>query len=92
MLTQLPGGLQVLNLKDNQFNGALDVRRLPSSMIYLFLNNNSFSGTVDLSQLPQGLEELDMSDNELSGEVFISDALFYAVYVENTKLIKRNME
>ena len=53
---------------------------------------NSFSGTVDLSQLPQALEELYLSDNELSGEVFISDALYDAVYVANTKIIKRHME
>ena len=70
----------------------MDLTRLPPNMSELDLDNNSFSGTVDLSQLPQGLTLLNLSDNKLSGEVFISDALFDAVKVENTKLIKRHMK
>ena len=60
-------------------------------MLQLHADNNCFAGTVDLSQLPQEIQGLYLSDNELSGEVFITDNLFDAVEVENTKLIKRHM-
>ena len=92
VLTQLPGGLEVLNLKYNQFNEALDLTKLPRNVAYVSLWRNSGFGTVDLSQLPHGIKGLYLSDNELSGEVFIFDALFDAVKVENTKLIKRQMK
>ena len=92
VLTELPNCLEELTLSNNEFTGCLDLTRLPSSISSLQLHNNSFSGTVDLSQLPRGLEHLDLSDNALSGEVFIPDVLFNSVNVENTKLIKRQMQ
>ena len=62
-LTQLPSGLQDLDLGSNAFSGTVDLTRLPSGLQYLFLDNNAFSGTVDLTQLPVGLFELDLTFN-----------------------------
>ena len=68
-LTQLPEGMQELDLRDNQLTGELDLTQLPGSMLRLYLYSNRFSGEINLTKLPDGMSWLSLSDNQLTGEI-----------------------
>ncbi|XP_043818090.1 receptor-like protein 13 isoform X3 [Manihot esculenta] len=70
-LLQNNGGLEILNLMNNSFNGQLEIgaKMLPS-MTYLNLARNHFEGDILFSAGDDcKLETLDLSHNNFSGEV-----------------------
>ena len=68
-LTQLPEGLQVLDLRNNNLTGEIDLTQLPDRMNFLNLSNNQLTGEINLKQLPSCMRELHLNNNHLTGEI-----------------------
>lgn len=72
-LTDLPTGLVLLGLPQNNFSGTVNLRRLPNGRrLHINLCENQFSGTLDLSSLPQSFDRLSVCLNRFSGSVNLS--------------------
>ena len=68
-LRHLPGGMQKLDLQNNQLTGEIDLTQLPDRMGGLGLNCNQLTGEVDLTRLPDGMGSLSLSSNEFIGKI-----------------------
>ena len=68
-LAQLPDGIYVFSLSDNQLTGEIDLTRLPERMHGLSLEKNQLSGEIDLSNLPDEIDYLNLESNRLTGEI-----------------------
>ena len=68
-LTQLPVGMQVLDLQNNILTGEVDLTRLPSETESLSLGHNQLTWEINITQLPDGMQKLFLDNNQLTGKV-----------------------
>ena len=68
-LSQLPEGMQLLDLQHNQLTGEIDLTQLPNGMEFLSLFDNHLAGKVDLAHLPYKIQYLFLENNKLTGDI-----------------------